>query len=800
MATWLWVRSEWRRSWPAVFGLALVVAVVVGAVAALWFGARRADSATDRFSAAIGQPNVEMQAPLGEVDPQSVAELNRHVELLPQAAEVPGVEAASAMSWWALAPEGDVEPGQTVSPFVVGFSARAEGPSPFIVLDGELPPDDDPSSVVVNESMAETGVGVGSTIRLRSVAPADIAEWAENDAVLPDETHLTGPTIDAHVAAVVRLPDDLADARFPSLGLLPGFEKAHGADVAHVVQAAQFRVDPSRLAEAEAALQKVYAQYGLVPVTLQDNLAPVRQAVAVEARTLQVAAVVAALAGLLVATQVLGRAIARLARHHDARRALGASSTDLTAGGVLGVAPALVVGVLVGMLGSVALSAAFPVGLARRVEPDPGIRVEVLPLAVTTAVILAVLLGVAVLLARRAARVVGTTSVGSRLRVVRLLRRPTTLLGASFAVDPMADARRSGMVAAATVLSIAVGVMAVITVATLESSLSELRGDPALAGAPGRYVWESNGAFGSQEALDLAMSRPDVTSVTEQLQLDEQELAVGVDGVALAPMAFRSLRGSGLPVVTDGRLPSSPDEVALGERTAARLDAGIGDELVLTDVTGAPVPLRVVGTLISWGVDETAEAFVVSPERLQQSACAGAALEECNLVAILFADPQGTAAQKALSAGGYTETFPPSSVERMQQVGRIPWYLASFLALLALVATFNLLVTTLRRRRRDLAVARVFGMTARGSGAPLSLQAVFLATAGAALGLLLGILGGRVLWRVLADDLVVVYRPDLDIWVAVVVPVVAVAVALVVSVGPAIRAGRLPPGAVLRAE
>ena len=122
----------------------------------------------------------------------------------------------------------------------------------------------------------------------------------------------------AHVAAVVRLPDDLADARFPSLALLPGFQKAHGGDVAHVVQAAQFRVDPSRLAGAEAALKKVYAQYGLVPVTLQDNLAPVRQAVAVEARTLQVAALVAALAGLLVATQVLGRAIARLARHHDA--------------------------------------------------------------------------------------------------------------------------------------------------------------------------------------------------------------------------------------------------------------------------------------------------------------------------------------------------------------------------------------------------------------------------------------------------------------------------------------------------
>ena len=62
-----------------------------------------------------------------------------------------------------------------------------------------------------------------------------------------------------------------------------------------------------------------------------------------------------------------------------------------------------------------------------------------------------------------------------------------------------------------------------------------------------------------------------------------------------------------------------------------------------------------------------------------------------------------------------------------------------------MVATFNLLVTTLRRRRRDLAVARVFGMTAGESGTPLSLQAVFLATVGAALGLLLGILGGALL-------------------------------------------------------
>jgi hypothetical protein len=60
-----------------------------------------ADSATDRFSAAIALPDVEMQAPLGEVDPQSVAALNRHLELLPKAAEVPGVEAASATSWWA---------------------------------------------------------------------------------------------------------------------------------------------------------------------------------------------------------------------------------------------------------------------------------------------------------------------------------------------------------------------------------------------------------------------------------------------------------------------------------------------------------------------------------------------------------------------------------------------------------------------------------------------------------------------------------------------------------------------------
>ena len=53
----LWVRSEWRSGWRALLGLALLIALGGGVTLAALAGARRADTAIDRFQDAVATPD-----------------------------------------------------------------------------------------------------------------------------------------------------------------------------------------------------------------------------------------------------------------------------------------------------------------------------------------------------------------------------------------------------------------------------------------------------------------------------------------------------------------------------------------------------------------------------------------------------------------------------------------------------------------------------------------------------------------------------------------------------------------------
>lgn len=105
-AVWLWVRSERRRRGPAIL-VAAIVALAAGAAMAALAGARRADSALERLGAATGHPNVEL-APLaevtgrGRVDPAGLA---GSVDLIDEAAAVPGVEEVMHAAFWGITPD-----------------------------------------------------------------------------------------------------------------------------------------------------------------------------------------------------------------------------------------------------------------------------------------------------------------------------------------------------------------------------------------------------------------------------------------------------------------------------------------------------------------------------------------------------------------------------------------------------------------------------------------------------------------------------------------------------------------------
>src|SRR6187455_2122428 len=125
----MWVRREWRRSIGSLVALVALLTLAGGVVLAFAAGARRADTVLDRFSAQSQVPDLMFGSRILEGD-VSVEQFNTHLDLVDQAAAIEGVEAVAVQSWWALAPAESVEPGESVSAFMIGYSALSDGAQP----------------------------------------------------------------------------------------------------------------------------------------------------------------------------------------------------------------------------------------------------------------------------------------------------------------------------------------------------------------------------------------------------------------------------------------------------------------------------------------------------------------------------------------------------------------------------------------------------------------------------------------------------------------------------------------------
>ena len=95
----------------------------------------------------------------------------------------------------------------------------------------------------------------------------------------------------------------------------------------------------------------------------------------------------------------------------------------------------------------------------------------------------------------------------------------------------------------------------------------------------------------------------------------------------------------------------------------------------------------------------------------------------------------------------------PTDVVNFGRVQNLPLLLGTALSLLALLTITHLLLTSVRRRRRDFAVLRSLGFTRRQVRGAVSWQASALTGAALCLGIPAGILGGRVAWRLFAAQL-----------------------------------------------
>ncbi len=103
----LWIRSEWRRGWRPLLGLSLLIALGGGVTLAALGGARRADTAFDRFLDRVSSP-VDVSAVGNDFsfDAVNVA----WGDLSESIARITGVRGVTPVSWMGVAYEIDGRP------------------------------------------------------------------------------------------------------------------------------------------------------------------------------------------------------------------------------------------------------------------------------------------------------------------------------------------------------------------------------------------------------------------------------------------------------------------------------------------------------------------------------------------------------------------------------------------------------------------------------------------------------------------------------------------------------------------
>jgi ABC-type lipoprotein release transport system permease subunit len=797
-AAWPWARGEVQRGWQSLALVALLAAIAGGGIMAALAGARRADTAIDRHLERANWPEVTAFAT------EPVPDVVDWLEGDPRVAGTRDIRFLAATPTH-LVPglDGGIGIGMT--------EASIDG---LWVIDGHLPAG--PDDVAVGERTAQDeGIHVGDRLPFHFIDGPTLLACATGEGDC-GEPQAIG---DKRVVGVFRVPADLAPSPYDQGFFLagPGFVEALGP----VDQVAPGRIVGAMLRDPRDATAVAAELSVRMPNGDTTNevavLDPARRAAEVHATGLRVAAAAAALAALLVVFQAVGRQVGSRRDEIETLAALGLTRGTRV---LASAAPAFLAAAVAGLAAmgvAVVASMAFPFGLARRADAAPGMHADWVVLGLGAILVTAAVAGAGLVAGWRwtAVRVAGGRSpdhatFASRLTSLFSLG-PVHTTGVRFALEGGRRATRvpTGQVAAAVAVALAV----VIGGLVVRASLSGLLETPSRYGAG----WD----------FQIALPRtPETDDVVREVAADDR-----VDGAAVvtageltimaedqAPdqvpaLGMVSLDGSVSPAVLEGRLSLGPDEVLVGSGTFETLGLSIGDRIDLAgadDDDGEPRRLsaEVVGRVIVpvVGNGDTDRGIVVPLETFD-------ALGGDQLVAELDAesalllripdrgDRSAVKSELEQTYGAFVETpFRQASVTVLEELDTVPLLLMAFTAVLGALAATHALSVSVRRRGRDLAVLRALGFGPGQASGVVRWQSLTFAAVALIVGIPMGIIGGRLVWRAIAGSSNVLPVVDLPVaWIAG-VAAVSVLTAMVLAVRPGLHAARLRPAEALRSE
>ena len=595
-------RATFGRRWGAYLSLVLLIGLVGGLSMGAIAAARRTSSSFSTYLASTNPSNLSLGTAI--YDPALGFNSGYDAPLANTIAHLPHVaRAESYADIYSVPIQADGQPtaaGNNANMNVFGsVNGLFFNQDRATVVQGRMADPNRADEVVMTVGAARTlGLHVGQTVEWGTYSNAQssfssssapppafrerltlVGTVVLNSAVVQDDIDANGPVTAIFTPALARRLDGCCSGyAFTYLQLDRG-----SGDVA-AVEAEIERVVPSTL------------PYDFYDTSI--DITKAQNAIKPEAIALGVFGLIAALAALLIAAQVIGRQLGFWAQEERTLRALGADPAMTAGDGLVGLLGAVVLGALLAAAVAVALSPLAPLGPVRPVYPDPGVAFDWTVLGFGVLALVVILGAVAVVLALQRAphRVVGWHG---------RIRAPSRLAGAAasaglpvsavtgirFVLEPGAEA--DAVPVRSAILGATLAMVVVVATLVFGASLNSLVSHPKLYGWNWNYAVISGGGAGDVPAAQtdtLLDHDPTVAAWSGywfgNLQINGRTVPVlgGSPGATVAP-----------PILT-GHGFDGPGQIVVAPGTLAQIHKEVGDTVSVRYGTTPPSTLRIVGT------------------------------------------------------------------------------------------------------------------------------------------------------------------------------------------------------------
>ena len=806
-------RTEVRRRLGAWVALAVLIALVGGTVLAGVSAARRTSSAFPQFVSRYG-----FDAGLFSSTPSIPGSI----------AHMGDVRSMSTSSFYAngnVIVNGQFLPANDLSV----FSLPAPRPDEIVKLIGGRLPVGRFEALAGFSMQQQFGLHLGSIVTVPLYAPSQRqAVFTSNGTPTPH-----GPLVSFRIVGFETSMLDFPSGS-PSFSMFtsPAFDRTLGRNVVAgslaMVRLLHGAADLPRFTYAVNHIPLSGGNF-VYPQSEDAQITAIEGSIRPQAIGWWLFALLAGLAGMALVGQALSRQSIVEREMYTTLSALGFRPNQLFGLGVFRAAAIGVTGMVGALAFAVAVSPLTPVGEARAAEPTEGFLFDALVFGLGTVAIVAVVLLLAAYPSWRDSRVRATLrsedrpAVHGPSRVVRALAEtgapPSILIGTRHALER--GRGRSSVPVATALAGAVVAVAALVATTVFGASLSNLLATPRLYG----LGWQVDvGGMTYRQVTGVVTkfaSDPAVTRITYGVS----GKYVNVNGSPVQATLVEAGKGALVFSLIDGRYPRGDGEIALGTQTLSAAHAHVGSRVSLSVIgpsgNSRTSEFTVVGSMAfppnlspgGLGVGAVLPLHAAAVAACPTGPASGPCIESLfaklrsrgyanwGMAIATAPDAAGTAAKATLErqlAQNLSVLTVPVNLVNFGQAVNFPAFLGVTLALFGAATLGHLLLVSVVRRRREIALLKVLGFVRIQVGTAVCWQATTVALIGIALGVPTGLAIGAGVWNPFILNLGAVPVAVVPAAIVALLAGGVVAFANLLAIVPAAIASRRHPAEVLR--